>query len=43
MSFFFPFPALKNHSVATAMQGFFALGKKKIKFPKFPDFKIARV
>ena len=43
MSFFFPFPSLKNHSVAAAMQGFFALGKKKIKFPKFPDFKMAVV
>ena len=28
---FFPFPSLKNHSVAVAMQRFFALGKKKNK------------
>ena len=31
---FLPFPALKNHSVATAMQEFFALGKKKINPPE---------
>ena len=37
MSFFFPFPALKLLTVAKAMITNFALGKKKIKFLKFPN------
>ena len=38
ISFFFPFSALKSPTVAKAMLVNFALGKKKIKFPKFTNF-----
>jgi len=40
VSSFFPFPTLKLSTVAMAMLNNFALAKKKIKFPKSPNFQV---